>query len=108
MTGAAGSRRRVVILFAVAFVAIVLLASLPIISVLIATLIAGSTDCTLNEGNIHPCVVAGVDLGGMLNTMFVLGWLMLMTIPLGVAGLAVWTVVAIIFWIRSRRKAEAA
>ena len=67
---------------------ILLLASLPMLSALIAELIANANGCTLHEGNSYPCHVFGEDIGDLLYTMFVLGWLMLLTIPYGVIALA--------------------
>ncbi len=59
--------------------------------------------CRLDEAGTYPCVVAGVDVGGLLSFLFVLGWLMLVTIPVGVlagsGGLVAWVV-----WLVSRRR----
>ncbi|HEY8576558.1 MAG TPA: hypothetical protein VIL88_09500 [Devosia sp.] len=77
----------------IALVAIVLFASFPFISVLIASSLAESHGCVLNEGSVHPCIIAGADWGSALYTMGVLGWLMLATFPIGFVLFLVWLVI---------------
>lgn len=63
---------------------------LPLLSVFLSGQIAGANNCTLHEGGAQPCVIFGFDAGGILYTMTVLGWLMLVTnlaLVAGVAGL---------------------
>jgi hypothetical protein len=72
---------------------ILILGLFPVFSIGIAGLIANGAGCTLNEGNVHPCYVGGIDMGDTLYTMFVLGWLMLVTIPLGAMLLVCWAVI---------------
>ena len=79
-----------------------LVALAPLFSVLISSAIANSAGCPLDEGGSHPCTIGGKDWGDALNTMFVLGWFMLLTIPLGVIAMAGWLVTIIIH--RSRWK----
>ena len=59
---------------------------LPVFSVIIASVIANITGCDLDEGSIHACMVMGADLGPTLYTMFVLGWLGLLTLPIAALG----------------------
>lgn len=64
----------------------------PLVSVAIAGLITDLNGCGLHEGFVQPCVVFGVDLGGLLYNMAALGWLMLISLFLlagGLLGLAV-------------------
>jgi hypothetical protein len=75
------------------FAAIVLVAVAPLISVLISGVIAGVLGCELDEGLLHPCPFMGVDLGETLYVMFVLGWLGLVTLPLGAVALWVWQMI---------------
>lgn len=96
------------LLYVVLLVLILLVALAPVISVAVAGLLAEANGCVLNEGNIHPCVVNGQDIGGMLYTMFVLGWFMLASLPLGAMALALLLAVLIVhllLW-RRRRPAE--
>ena len=77
--------------------AIVLLASLPVISAFTAGGIASGLGCVLNEDDVHPCPLHGFDLGEMLYGMTVMGWFALGTLPLGVIGLLLldWIIVTI-------------
>jgi heme exporter protein D len=75
---------------------IALFAFAPVLSVLAATFIADSNGCYVNEGGINPCMIGGADWGQTLYTLFVLGWFMLATIPLGGAAFFVWLATLII------------
>ncbi|MEF2277035.1 hypothetical protein V3W47_01915 [Deinococcus sp. YIM 134068] len=76
----------------------------PLLGVLLASWVAGANGCRLDEAGSYPCVVAGMDVGGLLSTLFVAGWLMLVTIPLG----AVVGLVGVILWlIRMARRRDA-
>lgn len=77
-------------------VLILLFALAPVISVFVAGWLAETNGCVLNEGDIHPCIVAGTDMGPTLYTLFVLGWFALATLPLGGGALIVWLVILII------------
>ncbi len=68
---------------------VLLLGLAPLLSVYLAYQIATWTGCAVDEGSVHPCLVAGIDIGGALYTMGVLGWLMLIGLPIAaVAGVA--------------------
>ena len=69
---------------------IALFAVAPVLSVLTAGFIAESNGCYVNEGGVNPCMIGGADWGPTLYTLFVLGWFMLATIPLGGAAFFVW------------------
>ncbi len=71
-------------------VIIAVVAFLPVVSVLIAGGIATLGGCELNEGFVNPCVFFGVDLGGLLYGMGVMGWFMLLSLPMGALAGAVW------------------
>ncbi|MDB5561933.1 MAG: hypothetical protein JWN11_1351 [Hyphomicrobiales bacterium] len=109
MSSPATDRRRFPSLaYGLILAAILLLALLPLISVLVASSIAEANGCPLDEGSVHACLVAGHDLGELLYTLGVLGWLMLASLPLGGIGVIVWLVILIIHhaaWARSNRKA---
>lgn len=66
---------------------ILLAATAPIVSVALAGWIAHRHGCTLHEGFANPCLIGGVDFGETLYTMGVLGWLALVTLPLGAVAL---------------------
>jgi hypothetical protein len=105
-TAAGGRRRFAWWVYGVLLVLILLVALAPVISVAVAGMIADAVGCTLNEGNIHPCLLNGEDIGGMLYTMFVLGWFMLATLPLGAAALAILLLVLVIHYLWWRRRAS--
>ncbi len=91
-------------IYLIAFVLIVLLASLPVISVAVASFIAEANGCSLHEGFVQPCLVGGEDWGQTLYAMGMMGWFMLATIPLGGIGLVVWFLaLAFHLFLRSRR-----
>lgn len=79
-----------------AFLLILFVASIPMLSAMIAELIAKANGCTLHEGNSYPCHVFGTDIGMHLYTMLVLGWLMLLSIPYGLIALACWLAALIV------------
>lgn len=92
----------------VALAVIVLLAALPVISVVIAGTIADANGCRVDEGSVHPCLVGGTDLGELLYTLGVLGWLMLLSIPAGIAAIGVWAVILLAHRSSWKRKEESA
>ncbi len=61
----------------------------PVLVSLLAATIASANGCTLNEGSKHACVVLGVDIGGQLYALGLAVWFSVVTLPIGVAGLAV-------------------
>ena len=70
------------------YLLMIVIGLLPLLSVFIAAQIALANGCRLDEGDVHPCMILGFDAGGILYTMGVLGWLMLVTILAVTAGLA--------------------
>ena len=95
--------RGLVAVFALAFVVIVLVAGAPVISVVVASLLAEANGCTLHEGYSNPCVIWGADRADLLYTMFVAGWFGLVTLPAGAIALLVWLVAAgVAFFLRRR------
>lgn len=59
----------------------------PMVSVMLAASIADLNGCALHEGYVQPCIVFGTDIGGVLYTMGVMGWLMLISLFFLAAGL---------------------
>lgn len=82
---------------------IVLYSVAPILCVIISSGIALATGSQLDESGSHPCIICGVDVGGILVTMFVCGWFSLVTIPTGLLAMLAFTVVWIILRIRAKR-----
>ncbi|MFA5941641.1 MAG: hypothetical protein WC809_20015 [Sinimarinibacterium sp.] len=75
----------------IAFVVIVLFTVAPLLSVFVASAIARAAGAELDEGGPHPCRILGVDIGRPLYSMFVVGWLGLLTIPIGLLALVVYS-----------------
>lgn len=97
--------RRLAMPFLLSAVAILLLTSAPLIAALSASSAANVFGCELNEGGVHPCVVGGTDIGEMLAFLFVSGWFMFFTIPLGAAAMLVWCIaLAVVLFLRFTRK----
>jgi hypothetical protein len=71
----------------------------PLIPVLIAGIVATSCGCKVDEGSVHPCIVFGTDIGGLLYTMSMMGWFALGTFPSGILALAVFS---LLVWWRKR------
>ncbi|KKB76304.1 hypothetical protein VW29_21010 [Devosia limi DSM 17137] len=84
-------------------VMILLFALWPVLSVCFTYLVAEATGCVVNEAGINPCLVLGQDIGGVLYTTGVMGWFMLVTLPLGGGALIVWPVMLIIHRLAWRR-----
>ena len=81
------------------FLAAVVIGLIPIFAVLAATLIAGIAGCDVNEGSANTCILLGADIGGTLYTMFVMGWLGLISLPiaaLGAVGLLILGLISLI------------
>jgi hypothetical protein len=90
------------------FVALSVLCLLPLASVLVSATIAALAGCELNEASTSVCSIAGVDIGGVLSAMFVLGWTALVSLPVLLGVLILWGLVEA--WTRwsARRKARKA
>ncbi len=77
----------------------ILLGASPLLPVAGASLVAEWKGCALDEGNIHPCIILGMDFGEVLYSLGVMGWFLLLSVPLGAMGLCVaiiWLVVVLI------------
>ncbi|HMN36488.1 MAG TPA: hypothetical protein PKD49_02080 [Hyphomicrobium sp.] len=86
------------------FIALAVLCLLPLGCVLVAATIAALAGCELNEASTPVCSIAGVDVGGVLSPMFVMGWMALITLPGLLAILVVWALVEAWANWRARRK----
>ena len=61
----------------------------PLALAFLASSFASLNNCQLHEGFANPCHVLGIDIGGFLYSLFVLGWFTLLSIPLGAVGLLI-------------------
>ena len=85
-----GMRRSFVVL-----ILIVLYTIAPILSVLLAGIMANSLGCKLDEGQARQCMCLGIDIGRPLYALGVAGWLALVTLPTGLLAMIVYVVVTI-------------
>lgn len=69
-----GNRRRLVLLG-------VLVVWTPFLLLILALVVARLTGCAVDEGGVHPCRIAGIDIGRLLYRMMVMGWLVLPLLP---------------------------
>lgn len=92
--------------FGIALALIVAVAAAPFVATLGAGGIAAVLGCQLDEGNVHPCVVLGVDLGYALYATALSGLLMLITLPAAGIALLIWLIVAGIVLFARRRRPE--
>lgn len=87
-----------------ALVAIIIVTSLPLISLFAASFIANVNGCALDEGNPHPCLVLGSDVGQTLYNMAVGGWLTIFALPIGAGLFLLWLLVRVVHsWRRCKR-----
>ena len=91
-------------LMILALVLILLFAVAPMLLAVTASAIANVFGCGLDQGSSHSCIVAGVDIGRTLHTMFMLIWFSMMTIPFASLALLVWLIAAIILYVMYRRR----
>jgi hypothetical protein len=77
---------------------VAVIAALPVVSLFLSYAIGAPLGCVVNESGASPCPFMGIDLGEMLLTMMILGWLGLITLPVGCVALTVWLVA----WIGQR------
>jgi hypothetical protein len=76
--------------------------SLPLFSVLMAATLAKMFGCTLNEADVHPCYVLGVSIGPFLYALSVMGWFMILSLPLGVTVSITWIGTESVWFVRKR------
>jgi hypothetical protein len=73
----------------------------PLVSAFVASWIAEANGCALHEGSTNACIIGGSDWGDALYTMFVMGWLMLLTVWLIPVGLVL-AIVGLVQRLRGR------
>ena len=78
------SRRGIFIIYPV----IGLFTIAPILNAMIAGTVARLYGAKLDEGDVHPCIIHGVDIGGLLYDMLLAVWFTPITLLIGL--LAMW------------------
>lgn len=79
------------------------IAASPIISVLLASMVASLAGCDLDEGSAHTCVIMGADWSDLLYAMFVMGWLGLVTLPFLGLLVPAWIITEVVHFVKKRR-----
>ena len=82
------------------------LALLPLLGIFVTAIVAGVFGCEVNEGGPTPCNVMNMDIGGVLSGMLTTGWFALITIPLLMVLLGLWSLIEAYMWGRQKRKAR--
>ena len=82
----------------------ILICLTPVFGVVWSSWFAERHDCVLNEAGRHPCIVNGEDWGGTIGGAFILGWLGLVTLPVGALILLALCIVTLIRVIRRARR----
>ncbi len=75
---------------------IALFTVLPVFTTVLGAVIANDHGCAVNEGNINPCVIDGVDQGQTLAFMGMSFLYLLLTFPLGILFFVVWLIVLLV------------
>ncbi|ODT72724.1 MAG: hypothetical protein ABS75_02670 [Pelagibacterium sp. SCN 63-23] len=91
-------------IYGLALLLILLFALAPVIGVVLSSWLAQTNGCSLNEAMVNACIILGADWGGLLYMLFVLGWFMLATLPLGAGALIVLVVMLIIHRLAWRQR----
>lgn len=71
----------------------------PIVGLIVVGEIADANDCEVNESGPQPCIVNGKDIGPELYTWGVMGWMMFLTIPFGLGGIAIYLLILLVIWL---------
>ena len=77
--------------------------ALPLAGILVTAFVAKQLGCQVDEGSVHPCYLFGISIGDALYSMGVMGWFMLLTLPLAAIIVLAWIVTEVIHVARSRR-----
>src|SRR5437016_1621458 len=78
------------------FVLIIAFAILPMFTMAYGISVANSHDCAVNEGNINPCIIDGVDQGQNLAALSMSFLYIFLTFPLAAVFFAIWLTVLLI------------
>lgn len=81
-----------------------LLALVPLIIILLAATLAFLLGCDVNEAIAPSCYVFGADVGPAINSLFTIGSLGMIIIPILLVLLPIWLFVEWIAWIWRRRR----
>jgi hypothetical protein len=80
-------------------VILILIALLPLISMVGADMIARIYGCTLDLASVKPCVVGGQDIGQGLFTLGMMGWFLFATLPVIFSLVLFWIIIEVASWV---------
>jgi len=82
------------------YIVIALITLGPLLIALLSGVIGNFLGCTVSEVGPQECIALGIDIGWLLYAMGAIGWLFLVTVPLGVLLTVIWTTMFIVMLIR--------
>jgi len=89
--------------YLLAFVIIAIVMAAPVVVSVMSSDYAAAHGCQIDEGSVHPCIIDGHDQGELFYSLGMMGWLVLLTMPLGlVVGGVLFVVMLIHLAARSR------
>lgn len=77
----------------------------PVLAILAGAALSSFLGCHVDEGSVHPCMVAGIDVGYPLYIMLVSGWLILGTWPIILMTCVLWLWLLVRLVLRRRVRA---
>jgi hypothetical protein len=83
---------------------IVMFAILPLVGAIAAGMLGASMGCRVDEAGFYPCPVLGYDVGTLLGVLFVSGWFVFLTAPVGAIAALIWLAFAVAILIRQARR----
>lgn len=86
------------------FVLIGILSISPLLVALFSGLIGQCLGCNINEAGTDDCIRFGIPFGLILNPLGVMGWLMLITIPLGIMAFFAWFIYCLFILVKTKLK----
>jgi len=82
------------------YIIIALITLGPLLITLLGGAAASLLGCTISEVGPQECLVLSVDIGWLFYAMGVIGWLFIITVPLGVLLFVLWTVMTVFMMTR--------
>lgn len=78
---------------------------LPALACITSMVVGDFAGCQLSEAGVRPCMIAGIDVGGPLAVMFVMGWLAIALVPfMAVTLILSVIVIGVAVWRRVRQR----
>lgn len=79
----------------------------PTMSLILGAAVGGALGCSNPISAIEPCLFMGVDFAGPVIIAILIGYLGLVTVPIGTTLLGIWfgaaVIVTLVWWLRRRR-----